>query len=309
MGAVAEDMGNAEEPEATVTKKKKRKGEDKMATYTQEEYRKIREVGKKTLAEFIRICDKHNLKYYVGFGTAIGAVRHQGFIPWDDDLDVFMLRKEYDRFVEIAKTEMDSNYEIYGAAIQKQVQGFYLQMFPKGSKFLTRRGVRWPLCPGLKLDIFPYDEMPLAKEDREKIYKKTRFWNQLYIIRNTKYPILDEQGLKGAVMKAACICAYYTMKVFGPSLDKIVNKYVSLSKSCKTDTGYYVLVDDLNPDHWHVKKEELEPSQEVEFEGLKIKVPFKNHEILMRQYGDYMTPPPQEEQVGHDVGKLEFPKE
>ena len=78
-----------------------------MIQYTEEDYRKIRKYSMETLKEFIRICEKHHLTYFAISGTAIGAVRHQGFIPWDDDMDVGMLRADYDRFIEIAKEEMD----------------------------------------------------------------------------------------------------------------------------------------------------------------------------------------------------------
>ena len=275
-------------------------------TYSEEEHRKLREVEINTLKEFIRICDKYDLEYFAAFGTAIGAVRHGGFIPWDDDIDVIMLRADYERFLEVAPSE-SKGYDFFCASVQKRVQGFFVQMSPKGSVFATKRNTKWQLHPGIKIDIFPYDAVPLDKSERSKLYRKLRFWNQLYIIRNVKAPIFGKGGFKECLVKVACHIAYYVMKVFGPSIDKIVDKYDSISKSCKEDTGYYVLFDDMTPDHWYMTKDELFPASEVMFEGINIKLPFKNDEILTRQYGDYMTLPPQEERVGHDVAELKFP--
>ena len=122
-----------------------------MREYTQEELRKIQALGMETLREFIRICEKYGLDYFAISGTAIGAVRHKGFIPWDDDMDVGMLREDYDRFLEVAPGELKGRYELYSASLQKQVQGFYLQMFPAGSVFMPdgpfTRGSNWISSP------------------------------------------------------------------------------------------------------------------------------------------------------------------
>ena len=277
-------------------------------TFTAEEYRKIRETEVNTLKEFIRICDKYKLEYFVAFGTAIGAIRHQGFIPWDDDVDVIMLRADYMRFLEVAPAEVEGRYNLFCASVQKCVQGFFIQMSPKGSVFMTAHNTKWPLHPGIKMDIFPYDAVPLDEVKRKKIYRRLRFWNQLYIIRNVKVPFLGDVGLKETFIKIACHLAYYAMKIFGPSIDKIVDKYDSISQSCEEDTGYYVLFDDMTPEHWYMTKDELFPAKEAIFEGIKVKIPFKNDEILTRQYGDYMTLPDEEKRVGHDVAELKFPE-
>ena len=95
-----------------------------MREYTQEELRKIQALGMETLREFIRICEKYGLDYFAISGTAIGAVRHKGFIPWDDDMDVGMLREDYDRFLEVAPGELKGRYELYSASLQKTGAGF-----------------------------------------------------------------------------------------------------------------------------------------------------------------------------------------
>lgn len=278
-----------------------------MRTYTQEELTKIQTLGVDTLREFIRICEKYELSYFAISGTAIGSVRHQGFIPWDDDMDVGMLRADYDRFVEVAPKELEGRYELFSASIQKQVQGFYLQMFPKGSVFMTRKNSRWPIHPGIKLDIFPYDQVPADGKKRGKLYQKLRFWNRLYIIKNTKVPCFDERNLKTALVKAVCMMCYYILKL-GPSLDTIVSRYEKLMRSYSGTSKYYTILDDSNPDWWVIKEDELYPMTKGLFGGLEINLPAKNHEMLQRQYGDYMQLPPEEQRGGHDIVELVFPE-
>lgn len=278
-----------------------------MKTYTQEELRKIQKLGVETLGEFIRICEKYDLSYFAISGTAIGSVRHQGFIPWDDDCDVGMLRKDYDRFVEVAPLELSGRYELYSASLQKQVQGFYLQMFPKGSVFMTRKNARWPLHPGIKLDIFPYDNVPSEGKKRGRLYQKLRFWNRLYIIRNTKTPCFDENNWKTVLVRAVCRVSYYILKL-GPSVDTIVAQYDRLMRSYEGTSDYYTILDDANPDWWVIRQEELYPMTKGRFETLTVNLPAANDAMLKRQYGDYWKLPPKEERGGHDIVKLVFPK-
>ncbi|MGI6010602.1 MAG: LicD family protein [Ruminococcus sp.] len=278
-----------------------------MRKYTQEELEKIQALSMETLKEFIRICEKYGLDYFAISGTAIGAVRHRGFIPWDDDMDVGMLREDYDRFLQVAPRELKGRYELYSASLQKRVQGFYLQMFPKGSVFMTRRNARWPLHPGIKLDIFPYDSVPAEGRRRAGLYRRLRFWNRLYIIKNTKIPQLDGKGWKTKLAKILCFLSYYLLKI-GPSVNFIVKQYEKGMRSFQGQSDYYTILDDMNPDLWVIRKSELYPMQEGTFGTLTIKLPAKNHEMLLRQYGDYMKFPPEEERGGHDIVKLVFPE-
>ncbi len=280
----------------------------KAREYSKEELEKIHKLGETTLAEFIRICEKYHLSYFAISGTAIGAVRHEGFIPWDDDMDVGMLREDYDAFLRAAPKELDGRFELYSAALQKKVQGFYLQMFPKGSVFMTRRNSRWPLHPGIKLDIFPYDCVPASGKERARLYRKLRFWNRIYIIKNTKVPILDDGGFKAELVKIICAAVYAALKPW-LSAEYAVRRYEQLMKSYQGQSEYYTILDDMDPDLWVIQRKELEPMREVAFGNLKIRIPKENDAMLRRQYGNYMEYPPESKRGGHDIVKLVFPEE
>ena len=83
--------------------------------YDPEVLKRVQETELEILKDFIDLCDRHDIDYFGVGGTAIGAVRHQGFIPWDDDIDIGFLRKDYDRFLALAKEELSDKYEVLNA--------------------------------------------------------------------------------------------------------------------------------------------------------------------------------------------------
>ena len=280
-----------------------------MGTITEKEFEKLRIYSKQILREFIRICEKHEIEYFIVGGTAIGIERHGGFIPWDDDVDVGLLREDFDRFMKIAPTEMGSEYGIYAAELNKNIQGLWAQLYIKDTLYVTKKNAKWPLHPGIKIDVCPYDYIPDDEKERHKWYKNFQFWSHLYIIRNTKVPDLDLRGAKLLVTKMLCTIAYYGMKIFGPSVDKIMEKCGTIARKYKGKTQWVTYLDDPKPDKWAMSKEELYPLQDRYFEDIKVKVPNKTHEVLTRGYGDYMTPPPEDQRGSHFLVELQFPEE
>ncbi len=277
-----------------------------MGEHTYEQKEKVHLISMEVLKEFIRICEKHNLTYFAVFGTAIGAVRHNGFIPWDDDIDVAMPRKDYDRFVEIAKSETNDGFDYCGAAFPKKALGFFVKMFKKGTVYSTKNNHRWKFHNGVWIDVFPYDCVPDDPSERKKLYKKTRFLDRLYIIQNTKYPYLPGNSLKTILTRVICWTAYYVMKITGPSMEKVIKKHIDLQTQYEGKTKNRTLYSDATPDMWVINDDEIYPLQDVPFEDITIKIPAKNHEILTRMYGDYMTPPPVEERTGHFMAEIDL---
>lgn len=126
--------------------------------------------------EFDRICRRHNLRYYLAYGTAIGVLRHGGFIPWDDDFDVVMPRPDYERLIEIAPKELPSNLKLLSRKLDKT----YLAVFNKvqvddpGLVERIQRESKLSLYQGLYIDIFPIDGAPRSKIGQKLYWTKRR---------------------------------------------------------------------------------------------------------------------------------------
>ena len=126
----------------------------------------------KTYKEFSKFCLSNNLPFYAAYGTLIGAIRHHGFIPWDDDIDVFMLRKDYDRFVELRNTLIADDFKIAVYVDGKSPYPF--------AKFYTTKGTIWeysqfPFIIGPWIDVFPIDEGDIDDEHANRALERFHY--------------------------------------------------------------------------------------------------------------------------------------
>lgn len=237
--------------------------------------------------EVKRICDKYNIKYFMIAGTLLGAVRHKGFIPWDDDLDIGMLRNDYNRFIKLAAKDLK---EIYYLETWYTSSGYglpYAKIRKNKTKYIEKNAKDVKCHPGIFIDIFPFDNVPYNKALRLMQEYWLKFYQHL-ILEQCIYQISFEfKGIKGLI---------YTMlkkKVKGLGVKELKEKYEAISKRYnKKQTEYVVAVGGS----YGYKKEVIRFTwisqiEELEFEGHLFKAPKGYKDYLTNLYGDYMTPP------------------
>ena len=123
--------------------------------------RKLQLIELDILKEVDRICKKHHIIYYMAEGSLLGTIRHHGFIPWDDDLDIMMLRKDYDKFLELAPHEIGKEYEIqHSSTIKNYWSPFIKVRYLDNSEFAQKHIAHLTEHNGPLLDIFPVDNVP-----------------------------------------------------------------------------------------------------------------------------------------------------
>ncbi|MGN9104569.1 LicD family protein [Oliverpabstia intestinalis] len=280
---------------------------ERSKPYEPEILAKLHKTQIEILEEFERICEKYNLEYFAIYGTAIGAVRHQGFIPWDDDIDVGMLREDYEKFLEIARKELGEKYQIMTPLDDPKYACTVTHLQKKNTKFvpIILRDEPYQMC--IDLDIFPFDHV--ATDPREAKIQQfgATFLGRILFLIGTGEVIVPIQGWKGKMAEYICKCSHVLLKVFHVSPERVYKKFKKIStKYNKEKSSYVTSFEYAGGLKDKIKWEELFPTKEVKFENIKIKIPANNHEFLSNVYGDYMKIPPKEEQINHFPYMIQF---
>ena len=232
----------------------------------------------------VKICDKHSLEYMLGFGTLIGAVRHQGFIPWDDDIDIMMPRRDYQRFLQFAIDELPSDYYLQCGATDPTFIRSFAKVRKNNTIFLEEcDSHQIGKHHGIFVDIFPLDyasnNRMLQKLRREIVCK-------LDTMKQAK------QGYFALGIVKMGLCRIIPLRV----LHKIQLAVLMMGNNREK---YTVFMTPYGIDKVTFSIQELLPTKMLSFENNKYKCPNDYHAVLSRIYGDYMQLPPVEKRVAH----------
>lgn len=255
--------------------------------------KKYRELLIQTFFSFDNFCRKNGIKYYAAYGTLIGAVRHKGIIPWDDDIDVYMLRSDYDKFCSF-KGRVGSHYDI----MTIDDDNYWLLSLAKyvDTNTTLQEHKHYPLVLGVYVDIFPLDELP----SDTTVYLKDKYDKySLYVARGMmRYSV--KEIMTSIVAPRRFLYIITNIVYFKNLLPIHMKKYLSCVEEIKKQVGDYLVSYDGGNGHKEIlKKSYFEKSIELEFEGGKIMAPIAYDAILKQIYGDYMTLPPIEKRISH----------
>ncbi len=250
------------------------------------------------LIEFDRICRKHGIEYTLSGGTLLGAVRHGGFIPWDDDADVSMKRVEYDKFRKVCKTELDkSRFFFQDNTTDSEYPWGYGRLRRKDSTFVRVGQEHMKMQTGIFLDLFPNDYVP-------QFYPFRLFHCFCcFVVRKILYAESGKVVAKGGFQKII-----YTLLAGIPRplafqwLDKLTR--VKKSQYCRALT-----FPPPKDKHLGTPAQYYEEYEDVEFKGHLFRAMKQRHSYLKYKYGDYMQLPPPEKRHWHPASVIEFPPE
>lgn len=269
--------------------------------YKPEALKRLHNVQLQILSDFIRACEKYELSYFAVYGTAIGAVRHGGFIPWDDDIDVGMLRRDYDKFLQIFQKELGEKYNLLTPEIDDRYACTVTHIQKKGTKFVSEvsKDLKCEQC--IFMDIFPFDYVAQTKKEQQKQARKTTFWGKILFLVGTANPVIPYEGVFGEIMSIGCKCIHFFLKLFRVSPRWIYKKYIKCATAYNAEkrSGYVTSFEYMGCLKDKIKEKELFPMKKVRFEHLEVNIPANYHEFLSKVYGDYMKLPPEDQRINH----------
>lgn len=260
------------------------------------QYRKIL---LETFNAFDSFCKLHKIKYFAAYGTCLGAIRHQGIIPWDDDIDVMMSRTDYNRLCHLKCELNGSGYEIIDSTDIYYTQPF-LKFSDANSTILELKD--FPIVIGVYIDVFPLDDVDDIEEARKlsKLKLKTfdryrngirkmNVWHSFSLLAHGQVKTLIRESVYG-------LCGiFWSNKFYQKYLDVEAVIQNKKGNKCMYYGGFYKFEKELIDKSW------LGEGLEVPFENTTIKVPANYNAYLSNLYNDYMTPPPPEMRYTHHM--------
>lgn len=275
--------------------------------YNPEVLKKLQRCELEILNDFTKVCEENNLSYFAFGGTGIGALRHGGFIPWDDDIDLAIPRADYKKAVEIFERDYADKYTVVNAE-KFDFPVMNTHIIINDSKFITDDDKYGKYPKGIFLDIFPIDNTLDDEVLRKKHLKKTWLLSKLFIIKHIPFPHVPFKGFK----KKLAHCVTATMWFF---LKLVSHKFLynlclkECTKYNSIETKYFAYCCGSKFCGNVFNKEQLYPLRKEKFEDTQIYFPQNLEDILTAEYGDFMQVPPPEKQKNHCPETLVFPKE
>lgn len=266
-----------------------------MIQIDNETLRQIQLIQLEMLQEVDRICKKCNIRYNIIAGTLLGAVRYGGFIPWDDDADVALLREEYEKFRIACETELDATRFYFQD--HRNTPGYrwgYGKLRRKDTLFLRKNQEHMPYEQGIFIDIFPLDAVP-------DNYVSRSFKNfECFCVRKLLWSEVGKIEDKN-ILKRGCY------KLFSFIPEKWIFNYYQgmIQKAGKKETQWVRILTFPTPNkEWGYRKAWYEESQDTEFED-SIFQGIKEYDVYLSfKFGKYMELPPEEKRKVHPVSEL-----
>ena len=255
----------------------------------------FRNIQLEILCSFDVFCREHNIKYSLAYGSLIGVIRHRGFIPWDDDIDLYMTRNEYIKLIETFPQYLNKKYKIACLERDEKWNRAYAKIYDCRTILIEQ--VRNNVGIGVGIDVFPLDEIPSEETLRRSYLKKMHRLRSFYTLKSLKLS-RRRPLLKNIIIVVSRLLTW-------PISYRYLAEFISAraQQFNGTNTGY--LFD--NAEGYYSSSPFLmshfDEYIDMPFEGHFFMVMSGWHDVLTKTFGNYMQLPPEEEQIPHHCFK------
>lgn len=249
-------------------------------------------IEKMILKDFHQFCEENNIEYYLSAGTALGAIRHEGFIPWDDDIDVMMFREDYNKLCKVVY-KLEKKYDFLSITTTEN----YFRPYAKLSLKNTKTNEHWERNTnfqlGIALDIFIIDFLPNNYIKKKLLLKHWQFNNKISVLlemtTNDIYTTKNRKKIGRLIGKL--------LNFFHLNQKYLIKQHEKFSITNNNNVEGVIIVLETTKLIFPIKI--FKPRKKAMFEGIELYVPNNYHIYLKNTYGDYMTLPPKEKQKTH----------
>ena len=269
-----------------------------MIELDDEKLKNLQDIELEMLIEIDRICRENNINYSLDGGTLLGAIRHGGFIPWDDDADVIMLRQEYEKFKKVCETELDeSRFFLQDFDTDSNYRWGYAKLRRNGTLFLREGQEHVNMNQGIFLDIFICDNVPDEPIKRE-LHRAI-----CYLIRKGLYSEVGKENAKSSLIRI-----WYKLynRIQRNTWVKLLKRIYTKNNKSRTEYVSHMTYPYPKSMKYGNYREFYDEFVDMKFEGKTFRI-FKQYDRYLKLlYGDYMQLPPVEKRKVHPVSQIRF---
>jgi lipopolysaccharide cholinephosphotransferase len=260
----------------------------------------LKELQLQVMDAIDKYCRQNGVHYYITAGTLIGALRHKGYIPWDDDIDIVMLRDDYEEFISLFNNSSE-RYKVYSIETDPDCHYAYAKVYDDNTVFIEGHERVGGKIIGVNVDVFPLDYVTDDYNDAVRLKKRIKPYDNIVTVKHIAKK--DRGFLKNFslfLLKAICSLVPYSWCI--KRIDRIARKYEK-----NTESRYVVnAVIYAKGEREILEREWFSDSVELPFEGRKYLAPIGADKYMRRLFGDYMRLPPEDKRISHHSFKAYY---
>ena len=273
-----------------------------VEAYPGDSLKRLQQVQTEILSIVSLVCDEFDLTWFADSGTCLGAVRHGGFIPWDDDVDIAMPLDDYLLFCKVAPQVLPEGYGLYTITETKNYPPLFAKVYKKGTRFIGKEMAEAGFDEGIFIDIFAYAQLDSNHQRANRQIQEAAFWSRLSYLRSIAHPLIPKNVPLKKLVGAGLVGAHEIVsRAYSPqSLERHLYQVFSKGDGQGPWTNiFYTLWGTFSYD-------ELFPVAQAPFGNITVNIPRNADAFLTKLYGNYMQEPPENERFTKPPLILDF---